>query len=203
MAEAPKLVLASASAVRRQLLESAGLAFAVAPAHVDEAALFEEWSRTSPAKPFEGAALMLASAKAAAVSNTQPSAHVIGADQVLVLDDEPLHKVPNRDAARKQLLRLRGRTHELHSAVALAINGKVIWQKVDTARMTMRNFSNAWLEHYLDTAGSALTSSVGCYELEGAGVQLFDAIDGSYFTILGLPLLPLLSELRRQGVIPS
>ncbi len=126
---------------------------------------------------------------------------IIGADQVLALGAELLNKAPNMEAARAALRKLRGRTHELHSAVAFAEKGKVTWAHVATARLTMRDFSDAFLDDYLLRAGDRVGQSVGAYELEGLGVQLFDRIEGDYFTILGLPLMPVLAELRVRGII--
>jgi len=203
MAEGVALILASGSSARRNLLRSAGLAFDVIPAVIDEAARLDAWRRQSPGAKLSEAALMLASAKAEDVSRTKPDALVIGGDQILALEDITLHKAKNRDEARRTLLSLRGRTHALHASVALATGGKTVWTYVDTAGMSVCDFSDAWLENYLDVAGEALTACVGAYEFEGQGVQLFERVEGSYFTVLGLPLLPLLAELRRRGAIAS
>ena len=142
-----------------------------------------------------------AAAKAEDVSGKIGGSLIIGADQVLALGDELLSKAPNMEAARAALRKLRGRTHELHSAVAFAEKGKVTWAHVATARLTMRDFSDAFLDDYLLRAGDRVGQSVGAYELEGIGVQLFDRIEGDYFTILGLPLMPVLAELRVRGII--
>ena len=195
------LVLASRSASRMSLLKGAGLAFAAEPSDVDERAV-ERPLLEAGADP--GAiALRLAEAKALDVGARRPGDRVLGCDQTLGLDRERFVKPENRSAAREQLTRLRGRTHELHSALALVEDGRVVWRDVVVARMTMRAFSDAFLDDYCDRAGDAVLSSVGCYQLEGLGVTLFEAIDGDYFTILGLPLLPLLSELRRIGHLAS
>lgn len=195
------LVLASRSASRVALLAGAGLAFEAVPSDVDERAV-EAPLLAAGADP--GAiALHLAEAKAIAVSAGRPGDLVLGCDQTLGLDGERFVKPENRAAARAQLTRLRGRGHELHSALALVEDGRLLWSTVVVARMTMRPFSDAVLDDYCDRVGDAVLASVGCYQLEGLGVTLFEAIEGDYFTILGLPLLPLLAELRRIGHLPS
>ena len=203
MAERPQLVLASASATRHAMLDAAGVPFRSTRPTLDEGALKEAWLRTSSQSPLEGLAASLAEAKARQVSEWEPGALVIGADQVLALGARVFSKALSRDDAKQTLRELGGRTHELHSAVALATNGEIVWRHTDTAHMTVRNFSDEWLETYLNEAGGALSRSVGAYELEGLGVQLFDGVEGNHFTILGLPLLPLLAELRRRGVLPG
>ncbi len=203
MAKAKRLILASGSSARRSLLQSAGLAFDVVPADIDEAAHLAAWTRRSAGDGLRDAALMLAVAKAEDVSRRNSDALVIGGDQILALGEIALHKAANREDAQATLLSLRGRTHDLHASVALAIAGKSIWTHVDTARMNVRNFSEEWLEEYLNSAGSALTACVGAYEFESRGIQLFESVEGSYFTVLGLPILPLLAELRRRGEIAS
>lgn len=195
------LVLASRSRSRIALLEGAGLAFATEPSDIDERAV-EEPLLAAGASP--GAiALHLAEAKALDVAARRPGDLVLGCDQTLGLDGERFVKPENRAAARAQLGRLRGRTHELHSALALVEDGAVVWRHVSVAAMTMRPFSDAFLDAYCDRAGDAVLASVGCYQLEGIGITLFEAIEGDYFTILGLPLLPLLAELRRRGDLPA
>jgi len=195
------LVLASRSRSRIALLEGAGLAFATEPSDVDERAV-EEPLLAAGASP--GAiALHLAEAKALDVAARRPGDLVLGCDQTLGLDGERFVKPENRAAARAQLERLRGRAHELHSALALVEDGAVVWRHVSVAAMTMRPFTDAFLDAYCDRAGDAVLASVGCYQLEGIGITLFEAIEGDYFTILGLPLLPLLAELRRRGDLPA
>ncbi|MDX2157796.1 MAG: Maf family nucleotide pyrophosphatase [Hyphomicrobiaceae bacterium] len=198
-----RLVLASASRSRRQMLEAAGLSFEVVPSRVDEPAL----RRTLEAdgkRPEPGAlALALAEAKALDVSRTHPDAIVIGGDQVLAVGTRILEKPPSLEAARQQLLDLRGRRHILVSAVALARGGEVGWAHAETAEMTVRPFGPGFLERYLDSVGDAVCQSVGAYQLEGLGAQLFERIDGDYFTILGLPLIALLGELRAREVIET
>jgi len=191
------LVLASKSRSRSALLAGAGLVFATEPSNVDERAV-EEPLLAAGADP--GAiALHLAEAKALDVAARLPADLVLGCDQTLGLGNERFVKPESRAEAREHLERLRGRTHELHSGLVLARSGEVLWRHVSVAHMTMRLFSDAFLDDYLERAGDTVLSSVGCYQLEGLGIGLFEAIDGDYFTILGLPLLPLLAELRAQG----
>lgn len=185
-------MLASKSEVRGKILASAGLRFEIRPADVDERGL-EAQSGVSDAS---GSARLLARAKAQAVSATRPGQLVLGADQTLACDATRFSKPANRDAAVEQLKALRGRTHELHSAAALVRDGTVLFDCADTARLTMRDLSDRFVGDYLDMAGNAALHSVGGYQLEGIGVHLFDKIEGDYFTILGLPLLPLLTFLR-------
>jgi septum formation protein len=193
-------VLASASRARRELLAAAGVAFTVDPADVDEPALRRSLQAgTAPAKIAE----LLARAKAEDVGTRHRDSLVIGADQVLAFGDEILSKPGDAKGARATLRKLRGKTHELISAVAFAEDGKITWAHTATARLTMRDFSEAFLEEYLLRAGDRVGQSVGAYELEGPGVQLFERIEGDYFTILGLPLLPVLAELRARGVIAA
>ena len=191
------LVLASKSDVRGKLLAAAGLRFEVRPASIDERAVEAKAGLTDAA----AAARLLARAKALAVSAQRPGHLVLGADQTLALGSLRFSKPANRTAAADQLRRLRGRTHELHSALALVRDGQVLFDRVDTARLTMREVSDRFLEQYLDVAGTAALHSVGGYQLEGLGVHLFETIAGDYFTILGLPLLPLLAFLRQQKFI--
>src|ERR1700684_940558 len=192
---AQPLVLASASAVRRTLLESAGIPVTVRAADIDERRLEGEAS-AMPAAEIAG---LLARAKASLVAKSSPGQLVLGADQILTLQGQRLAKPADRAAARTQLRAFAGRTHELHSAVALVQDGAALFHHADTARLTMRSFSDEFLDRYLDIAGAAVTASVGAYQLEGPGIQLFERIEGDYFTILGLPLLPTLDFLRRQG----
>lgn len=192
------LILASASPIRRTLLLHAGLSFEVDPADIDERAAEQPLSDAG-ATP-EDLALALAMAKAATVSERRSGDLVIGADQVLDFMGERLTKPADMEAARRQLLRLSGRTHQLHSAVAGARDGEIVWHSVETATLKMRRFEPATAGRYLARAGEAALQSVGAYQLESMGVQLFEAIDGDYFAILGLPLLPLLGFLREEGV---
>lgn len=204
MAERIKsLLLASASPYRRKMLEAAGLKFDVVAAGVDEAVLKRELALRRPRPGAGEVAQALASAKAEAVSARHPAAIAIGADQVLALGEELLDKPGNPAAARDQLLRLRGRTHRLVSAVAIALGGKIQWAHVDEAVLAMRAFSDAFLDRYVADAGAHIAGIVGAYEIEGRGIQLFERVEGDYFTIIGLPLIPLLAELRSRGVIET
>jgi septum formation protein len=195
----PRLILASASAARGALLRAAGLCFEVRPARVDEdavkqAALAEN---TTP----ENTALLLAELKAGRVSSREPDALVIGADQLLVCEGSWFDKPASLAGAREQLLALRGRTHTLFTAVLCQRGENPVWHHVTQSRLTMRPFSDAFLDAYLASEGEALIASVGAYRLEGRGVALFDRVDGDHFSILGLPLLPLLGFLRQHGVL--
>lgn len=197
-----RLILASSSRVRRQLIENAGIiGLEVIPAEVDEGEIRASLLAESDCIEPDMVAGVLARAKAEAVSLTNPGALVIGADQVLALGARLFEKPADAATARDHLDRLRGRTHELHSAVVLAENGEAIWGTVETARLTMRRFSDEFLDAYLTQAGDAPLRSVGAYELEGPGIQLFERIEGDYFTILGLPLMSLLTKLRAREVL--
>ena len=198
-----RLILASESRARRWMLTAAGLQYEAVSSGVDEvaalAALVASGGNPAPAD----IALHLARAKAEAVSRLHPDAVVIGSDQVLALGDEVLSKAADVAAARRALTRMRGRRHELHSAVVVARRQRLVGSSVDTARLAMREFSDAFLERYLAEAGDALTTCVGAYRLEGPGIQLFERIEGDFHTILGMPLLPLLAILRREEAIPA
>ncbi len=192
-----RLVLASKSAARRAMLEGAGVTFSVHVADVDEDAVKAVHDPADAA----GLAVELARVKALAVSRHDPDAWVLGADQTLAFDGGLISKARSLDEARARLSAMRGKPHALHSGAALARNGQIVWSGVDTALMQVRTFSDAFLDSYLDREGESLLSSVGSYKLEGMGSQLFDRIDGDYFTVLGLPLWPVLTELRRAGVL--
>ena len=198
-----QLILASASPFRRKMLEAAGVQFEAVPADIDEAALKRRLAGAAPRPGPAAVAEALARAKAEAVARNHPNSVVIGADQVLALGDELLDKPGSVAEARAQLERLRGRTHTLHSAAVLAQGGRIVWTCVEAARLTMRQFSDEFLEGYLARAGTAVCRTVGAYEIEGAGVQLFERVEGDHFTIIGLPLLSLLAELRARGVLPA
>jgi septum formation protein len=198
----PPLILASGSKARAKLLEAAGLAFIVQPPGLDEAVMLEAVSgERSLGVP--DVAEILARAKAEAVSDLAPQAYVIGADQVLALGDTIFQKPDDMEAARRQLLDLSGKTHELHTAVAVAKGGEAIWAEQTVASLTMRKLSPEFIGRYLAAAGEEVLSCVGAYQLEGLGVQLFSKIEGDYFSILGLPLVPLLDRLRREGAIEA
>ncbi|HSP50331.1 MAG TPA: Maf family protein [Pseudolabrys sp.] len=191
------LVLASKSDVRGKMLAAIGLRFEIRSAQIDERAVEAKAGTTDAA----ATARLLARAKASAVAGAVPGRLVLGADQTLVRGAKRFSKPANRAAAAEQLRSLRGRTHELHSALALVRNGAVLFDCVDSARLTMRNISDRFLEDYLDMAGDAALTSVGGYQLEGIGIHLFERVEGDYFTILGLPLLPLLAYLRQNGFV--
>jgi septum formation protein len=203
MPEASRLILASASAARRAVLESAGLVIDVVPANIDEAAIRDAILDATTGAEGADIASVLAAEKARLVSETHHDALVIGADQVLALGGKIFGKAESIAEAREILTMLRGRTHELISAVALARNGTVHWQTSAFAEMTVRKFSDEFLGCYLEKLGDRVLRSVGCYEIEGPGAQLFEHIDGDYFTILGIPLIELLSRLRHEGVISA
>lgn len=198
-AATPAVILASASKARRAVLEGAGLRFETRVAGVDEAAI-KEAAQAEGISP-DAAALILADAKAERVAAHAPDALVIGADQLLVCDGAWFDKPPDMAAARAHLQRLRACQHELVTALVCHRAGQRIWQHVAKPRLTMRDFSDTFLEAYLATEGEALLSSVGAYRLEGHGVQLFDRIEGDQPAILGMPLLPLLGFLRQHGVL--
>jgi septum formation protein len=191
------LVLASRSAVRRTLLEAAGVPVEVRPADIDERSLETVMPSETPA----AVAALLARQKALAVAALHPARLVLGADQVLTLDAELFSKPADRAAARAQLRALSGRTHELHAAIAFVRDATVVCEHVGTARLTMRSFSDRFLDAYIEAAGSAATASVGAYQIEGLGIQLFERVEGDYFTVLGLPLLTALDFLRRHGCL--
>ncbi len=201
MADPCVLILASQSAARKRMLEQAGLVFTVVPADIDEDAIRAAMMSESDCVEAADIAAVLAVEKALVVSRAHPDALVIGSDQVLALGRHMFTKAANIAEARETLDRLRGRTHELVSAVALAQAGHIVWQSVDSADMVMRRFSDDFLSRYLEADDGAALRSVGCYELEGRGVQLFERTEGDFFTILGMPLLPLLAELRTRGLV--
>jgi septum formation protein len=196
LAAAP-LVLASRSAVRRRLLEAAGIVLDVCPADVDERSL----EAGAPLQAPVAIATMLAREKALVVDRAKPGRLILGADQTLSLDGQRFAKPADRAAARAQLRALSGRTHELYSAIVFMQDAAVLFDYVGVARLTMRAVSDQFLDAYLDAAGNAATASVGAYQIEGLGVQLFERIDGDYFTVLGLPLTKALEFLRRQGCL--
>jgi septum formation protein len=204
MLESPNdadLLLASTSRFRRRMLEAAGLDFECVPPEVDEAVLKRKLTSNRPLAEPGQVALALARAKANAVSTQFPVPHVVGADQVLAMGGALFDKPPDLAAARRQLQTLRGRTHQLHTAAVLAKAGETVWSRVEVATLVMRDFSDAFLDKYLEQAGPGVCHTVGGYEVEGRGIQLFERIEGDHFTIIGLPLLALLAELRAQGIV--
>lgn len=196
---AQDLILASASSHRLQMLKAAGLSVEAIPAKIDERAV--ELALGSEASDGEIVAAVLAEAKASDVSGYNTDRAVIGCDQTLTLEGEIFHKPANMEEARRSLLRLAGKTHQLNSAIALVLNGATLWRYTGVARLKMRAFDAAYAGRYLARAGEAVLGSVGAYQIEGEGVNLFDAIEGDFFTIVGLPLLPLLAELRERNLI--
>ncbi len=194
-----RIILASQSATRRKMLEDAGLPVEIIPAHVDEGTI-KESAKAEGMDPRD-AAILLADAKAARIARKHPDALVIGADQLLVQGDEWFDKPEDLGAARRQLQRLRGHRHELVTAVVGWREGERAWHHVSVPRLTMRDFSDAFLEDYLAREAGHVTRSVGAYRLEGPGVGLMRDVQGDFFAILGLPLLPLLAWLRDGGVI--
>ena len=195
------IILASKSPARGVLLRAAGVGFETRGSGVDEEPLKAAWlaQGQTPRSVAEG----LATAKALAVSSQAPDALVIGADQTLEFDGRLFDKPTDRAEARRRLLEFRGAPHTLHSAVALARDGVVVWQEMESAVMHVRAFSEAWLDDYVAAVGDDVLDSVGAYQLEGAGVQLFERIEGDWFAILGLPMLSLLAALRREGALPA
>lgn len=194
-----ELVLASSSPFRRRLLEAAGVSLTVRPADVDEPAIRSRLGGASPAN----IATALAGAKAEAVSALLPQTLVIGADQVLALGKMVLSKPRDGAEARRQLKELRGKPHDLPTAVVLALAGKTVWRHIEMPSLVMRTFSDEFLERYLAEGGEEVCQMVGAYAIEGRGIQLFERIQGDIFTIIGLPLLPLLMELRARGALDA
>jgi septum formation protein len=196
---ARSLVLASKSESRRAILQSAGIPIDIVPAEIDERAI-EAHAGSGDAGQI---AALLAREKATAVAAQMPGPLVLGADQTLALGERLFTKPSDLAAARDQLKALRGKTHILHAALAVARDGEIVFEYRDEARLTMRAFSDGFLDRYLDTAGHAVTASVGAYQVERSGIHLFERIEGSHFTILGLPLLPLLDFLRGEGALAA
>lgn len=195
------LILASQSPFRRMLMENAGLSFQAVAAAIDERAIEAglEGQAPSPAE----VALHLAEAKARDVASRCPGHLVIGSDQTLSLEERVFHKPRDLGDARQHLRALSGRTHALNSAIAICHDGVTRWRHVSTARLTMRPLSDAFIDRHLARVGERALGSVGAYQLEGEGIQLFDKIEGDYFTIIGLPLLPLLAQLRAMEAIDA
>jgi len=200
-ARTTRIVLASASAIRATLLRHAGIPVDIVPARVDEAAL-KQSMRAERADAADCAAA-LAALKAQRVSDQHPGALVIGADQMLECDGVWFDKPVDRAQASASLRALRGKTHELVAAVTVLRDGASLWRYVGRARLTMRPFTDGFIDAYLDAVGEAALQSVGAYQLEGLGVQLFSHVDGDHFTILGLPLMPLLDFLRQHRIVPA
>lgn len=197
------VVLASASQVRANLLRSAGVGVEVVPSGIDEASVLAAVKADEGEMPPADVAAMLAETKAVEVGARRPDALVIGADQTLELEGRLFVKAGSMDEARRNLLTLRGTTHALHSSVAIAVEGAIVWRHSETSWLTMRDFSPQFLGRYLAAIGDSVRESVGGYHLEHAGIQLFDRVEGDWFAILGLPMIPLLDELRRRRILPS
>jgi septum formation protein len=191
------LILASQSSARQTLLANAGIVLEVVPADINERAVQQGSGLTAPGE----IAALLAREKALLVSSKKPGRFVVGADQTLALGKTLFSKPAGRAQAAEQLRALAGKSHELHSAVAVARDGKILFSEAAIARMTMRQLSGEEVRAYLDEAGAAVATSVGAYQLEGLGVHLFERIEGDHFTILGLPLLPLLGFLRSERLL--
>jgi septum formation protein len=194
-----RLILASASPFRRKILDNAGITVDSVPASTDERAV-EASLEGSGATP-DDVALFLAEAKALDVSAKRPEALVLGCDQTLALGDRIFHKPRSMEDARRHLLALSGKTHQLNSAAVLARNGETLWRHVGVASLTMRVLEPAFIGRYLAAVGDEALSSVGSYQVEGRGIQLFDQIEGDFFTIVGLPLLAVLAALRELGAV--
>ena len=195
------LILASKSPFRSTLLKNAGVSFTSETANIDERAIEEPLAHAGVTP--EDVAMILAEAKAQDVSTRHRGALVIGSDQTLSLGDRVFHKPTDMEEARRHLLAMSGKTHQLNSAVSLALDGETVWRHISIAHMTMRELSPTFIGQHLARVGNTILSSVGAYQFEGEGAQLFDKIDGDYFTIIGLPLLPLLIELRERGAIDA
>ncbi len=194
-----KIILASASPFRARMLKDAGVEVTIERPSIDERAV-EQAVAGAGLRP-DDLAQILAEAKAVDVSQNHPGAFVIGCDQTLSLGEELMHKPADMEDARRRLLKLSGRTHQLNSAVVIAQDGEAIWRHVSVASLTMRDLDPGFVGRHLSAVGDAALSSVGAYQIEGRGIQLFDKIEGDHFTIVGLPLLPLLAKLRELGAI--
>lgn len=192
------LILASRSPARRQLLTNAGLTFTTEPTGIDESAVKRRFASAGP----RSLAKELARAKALGVTNAPAGVIIIGADQILDCAGSRFDKPASRDEARLQLRSLRGRSHTLISAVACARDGRVVWSHEEEVTLHMRDFSDQFLERYLTATGDVVLQSVGAYQIESRGIQLFEEVDGDFFAVLGLPLLPLLGFLRDCGELP-
>ena len=193
------IILASKSAHRQELLKNAGVGFSVQTAEIDEREV--EAPLIEAGLGGEDVAEVLAIAKAMEVSKSNTDVYVIGSDQTLSLEGELLHKVKNMEEAQRRLLQLSGKKHQLNAAVALIRNGEVLWSHVEIATITMRKLDPGFIGRHLSDAGDKVLSSVGAYQIEGLGVQLFEKVEGDYFSIIGLPVLPLLAELRKLGLV--
>jgi septum formation protein len=195
-----KLILASGSPFRKQLMEAAGLVFAAEPARIDEREI--EAPLVAGGASAEDVAAALAKAKAEDVAERNRQAFVIGSDQVMSMDGQLFHKCTSVEMAREQLRSMRGKTHRLSSAISIVQDGAEVWSHVSVADLTFREFSDAFLDAYIANAGPKVLLTVGAYSYEGLGQQLFEKVEGDFFTIIGLPMLPLLAALRDLAIIP-
>lgn len=193
------IVLASGSIHRKEVLSGAGVKFSVEPSQLDERSI--EAPLLKGGVDAEDVAVILAEAKAGEVAARHPGRLVIGADQTLSVGDEILHKPADMEAARRTLLKLSGRTHRLNSAIVIVEDGRETWRHVGVASVTFRDLDPGFIGRYLAAVGDVALTSVGAYQVEGRGIQLIEAIEGDHFTIVGLPLLPLMKELRARGAI--
>ncbi len=200
MAAETKLILASGSPFRKQLMEAAGLTFDAEPARIDEREIEAPLILSGAAPDVVAAAL--AKAKAQDVANRNTQAYVIGSDQVMSMDGRLFHKCTSVEMAREQLWSMRGKTHRLSSAISIVRQGEEVWNHVSIADLTFREFTETFLDSYIANAGSKVLLTVGAYSYEGLGQQLFEKVEGDFFTIIGLPMLPLLAALRDLAIIP-
>lgn len=199
MNKAPRLILASNSRTRREILQNAGVIFEVVPADIDEEQIRQDMQRSG--KLPQDIAERLSFEKAALVSQKYPECYVLGADQILVCEDRIYSKAGSMEEARENLKTFRGRNHQLITSLVLVKNGAEIWQTTEVPCLTMRDFTDDFLDHYLQEAGEDILSSVGCYFLESFGLQLFSHIKGDYFSILGLPVNNLMEKLRQLNIL--
>ncbi len=195
-----KIILASGSAARQKMLRNAGIKFDIIPADIDEEKILKEME--SEGSCSTNTSLHLAEKKAFSVAKKNPDAFVIGCDQVLSIEDKIYSKVENKEEARERLLELQGQEHFLTSSVYVVKNKEYLWRGTDVAALRMRKMDGQHIDKYIEIAGNALTDCVGCYALESVGIRLFEEIRGDYFTILGMPLLPLLNFLDKEGLAP-
>lgn len=204
MTDPSAIILASASRTRQSILKNAGVLFESIPADIDERACEEEFIAQNKDSDINALAEHLSKTKAAEISKHHPNAYVIGADQILVFEGQALSKAQTKEEAKTRLGEMRGKDHALVSGLAIVKNNELIWSITEIASLKMRDFSDEFLSEYCENmAGDALFSSVGCYALEHKGSQLFETVKGDYFTILGLPLYPLLAQLRAHQLLMS
>lgn len=195
----PSLILASGSKSRQEMLRNAGVLFDVIPADIDEEKILS--SMASDGHDVKNIALKLSEEKSLKISDDNKEKYIIGSDQILSLNNKLYSKAKNKSQAKEKLLGLSGKTHQLTSAVSVTKNNQVLWSTFSQAQLSVKNLSEEKIDDYLDHAGDDIYNCVGCYALESIGIQLFDQIDGDYFTILGMPLLPLLTFLEKEGVL--